>query len=191
MDTNHITTVSYLCTFCTYKGRTPKALKAHLPRKHEEIMKKLKNNSEEVKDQREVVGNEIVEDVVEARTEADCDILDATWSEKDKFVKVIGQDGSTEEAEIRRIFESGKLTKTMLVESLPKIGWESLAEFLPGWFKRLDTNTFMKTQGTTTFFFITDKFDICLSATSALSYLLDKDYSNEEINQFEQYIFKI
>ena len=146
--------------------------------------------AEEVKDELEDVGNDMVEDVVEATREADCDILDATWSETGKFVKVVGQDESAEEAEIMRIFESGCLTKTRLVESLPELGWvscEDSAEFLPpGWFMRLDTNTFMET-GDTTFFFITDKFHICLSTTSAFAYLQDNHYSGLEIAQFEQH----
>ena len=146
--------------------------------------------AEEVKDELEDVGNDKVEDLVEASKEADCDILDATWSETGKFVKVVGQDESAEEAEIMRIFESGCLTKTRLVESLPELGWvscEDSAEFLPpGWFMRLDTNTFMET-GDTTFFFITDKFHICLSTTSAFAYLQDNHYSGLEIAQFEQH----
>ena len=146
--------------------------------------------AEEVKDELEDVGNDKVEDLVEASKEADCDILDATWSETGKFVKVVGQDESAEEAEIMRIFESGCLTKTRLVESLPELGWvscEDSAEFLPpGWFMRLDTNTFMET-GDTTFFFITDKFHICLSTTSAFAYLQDNHYSGLDIAQFEQH----
>ena len=146
--------------------------------------------AEEVKDELEDVGNDKVEDLVEASKEADCDILDATWSETGKFIKVVGQDESAEEAEIMRIFESGCLTKTRLVESLPELGWvscEDSAEFLPpGWFMRLDTNTFMET-GDTTFFFITDKFHICLSTTSAFAYLQDNHYSGLEIAQFEQH----
>ena len=92
--------------------------------------------------------------------------------------------------EILTIFKSGSLTKTLLLQSLPVLGWVSRddqAEFLPrSWFMKMDTSAYMET-GTPSFFFITDKFDICLSSEDAMTYLTENYYSKSEIDQFEEH----
>ena len=119
------------------------------------------------------------------------DILDRSWAEADKLVEVLSQDESPEEEELIRTFQSGGLTRSVLTESLPSLGWVSRhdqAEFLPpDWFMKMDTSKYLQT-GIPSFFFITDTLDICLSSEAAVEYMSKSGYySKQEIVQLEEH----
>ena len=140
----------------------------------------------------DVTSGDIVE--VEDNSEAGGDILDQSWSQAGKLLRVLSEDESVEEEDMEdvlRTFQSGSLTRTALLQALPSLGWVSRddqAEFLPpDWFMKMDTSTYLET-GTPSFFFITENVDICLSSQDALRYMEEKGrYSKSEMVQFEQH----
>ena len=121
------------------------------------------------------------------KTDEMLDILDENWSQAEIFRNVFSHDEKSRE--ILAVFETGSLTKRLLLESLRHLGWvssDSAYIFLPqGWFMKMNMDTLEK-EGRVSFVFLTETLEFCLNYFEAGLYMRKRNYQKQVIERFEE-----